>query len=78
MKTAWENNGIFTPHPMTDQPSIIVFDTRNVGWRDFSRWETFPDSKGFRRSAALVGLKIHLIASRCSFNFQTGEVLYKQ
>lgn len=67
--------GTFAPCPVSDQEAIMVFDTRNVTYRDFSPWISDRENQGKRLSVSLVGLRIHQIATRWNFHIPTGRII---
>jgi cyanophycinase-like exopeptidase len=67
-------DGTHTPQAVSDQAAALVFDTRWVSWRDFSRWISHPEGVGKRQSVALIGLRIHQIASRRCYHAADGSI----
>ncbi|NLI79563.1 MAG: type 1 glutamine amidotransferase-like domain-containing protein [Candidatus Riflebacteria bacterium] len=67
--------GVLFPLPLTGQPATLVVDSRQAILRDFPSWTSWPDSVGPRQSVALVGLRLHLLASRWGFALPSGAVL---
>lgn len=74
-KAELDAGGVVTPLPMTAQPSAIVIDSREATLKDFSHWKSWPDSVGLRQSVALLGLRVHLLASRWGYDLSTGAVI---
>ncbi|MFZ2956501.1 MAG: hypothetical protein WA705_06400 [Candidatus Ozemobacteraceae bacterium] len=67
-------DGLFTPLAVTDQPTILLFDARNLAYRAFGTRKGTADGSGPRQTVALAGLSFHLIATRCTWNARTGGI----
>lgn len=83
-KAELRDDGMLVPLPMTRQPSVLIVDSRGLQWRAWGRRRmlgTSPgnpvyggaDVRGPRQAVALVGLKMHLLATRGWYHFVTGE-----
>jgi len=74
-KAELDPTGVVTPLPMTGQPSMIVVDSSRAITRDFSHWKSWPDSVGPRPSVGIIGLRLHLLASRWGVRLSTGDIV---
>lgn len=83
-KAELRDDGTLVPLAMTRQPSLLVVDSRSLSWRAWGRRRMLGNSpgnpvyggadvRGARQSVALVGLTMHLLASRGWYRLVTGE-----
>ncbi|MBF0499078.1 MAG: hypothetical protein HQM09_03000 [Candidatus Riflebacteria bacterium] len=71
------SDGLFSPLPMSDQPSILILDARGLTHRAYVTRKGLMDASGPRQTVALAGLTMHLLASRCTWDARTGSVTVK-